>query len=127
MKIDTRFTDTDQQGNINHTALVEWISHARVTFIDELIAQSGYDDLDHVLVHLSANFAKKVYHPSTVRVKSYVVGIGTKSVTTRFLLYVEDDRVAEAECVNVFFITYSMESVEIPFEMRDVLEGVLTG
>ena len=37
--IEIRFTDVDSQDHVNHTAIVEWIAHARVTLIDEKVAQ----------------------------------------------------------------------------------------
>ena len=32
--IEIRFTDVDSQDHVNHTAIVEWIAHARVKLID---------------------------------------------------------------------------------------------
>jgi len=55
MLIEVRFTDTDAQGNVNHTAIIEYIAHARVTLLDGMVDQSGYDDLDHVLVSLQVD------------------------------------------------------------------------
>jgi YbgC/YbaW family acyl-CoA thioester hydrolase len=122
MLIEVRFTDTDAQGNVNHTAIIEYIAHARVTLLDGMVDQSGYDDLDHVLVSLQVDFLQKIYWPETVRVTTKVISVGNKSVTTEILVCNgEEEVLAKATCVNVFFVTYSGKTHFIPDELRKVL------
>ena len=35
-------------GHVHHEAIVGYIAHARVTFIDELVKRSGVKDIDYV-------------------------------------------------------------------------------
>ena len=129
--IEIRFTDVDSQDHVNHTAIVEWIAHARVKLIDGKVAQYHHTiwenlkdkdpELDHVLVNLEVNFHKEVFYPGTVEVSARVLNVGSKSVTTEFFVYSGDEVVAEAQCINVFFRTSDKKSVDIPDQLKDML------
>ena len=129
--IEIRFTDVDSQGHVNHTAVVEWIAHARVTLIDEKVTQYHHTlwenrkdqdpELDHVLVNLEVNFHKEVFYPGTIEVRGKVLNVGNKSVTTEFFVYSGDEVVAEAQCINVFFRTSDKTSVNIPEKLKEIL------
>ena len=130
--IEIRFTDVDSQGHANHTAIVEWIAHARVKLIDEKV--NYYDhtlwkdklkdegpELDHVLVNLEINFHKEVFYPGTIEVSGRVLNVGSKSLATEFFVYSNDDLIAEAQCINVFFRTSDKKSTNIPDKLREIL------
>ena len=129
--IEVRFTDVDSQDHVNHTAIVEWIAHARVKLIDGKVAQYHHTiwenlkdkdpELDHVLVNLDVNFHKEVFYPGTIEVSGRVLNVGSKSVTTEFFVYNKDELVAEAQCVNVFFRPEDKKSVDIPDKLKDML------
>lgn len=129
--IEIRFTDVDSQGHVNHTAIVEWIAHARVTLIDEKVTQYHHTlwenrkdqdpELDHVLVNLEVNFHKEVFYPGTIEVTARVLNVGSKSVTTEFFVYSGNEVVAEAQCINVFFRTSDKKSVDIPDKLKDMM------
>ena len=125
--IEIRFTDVDSQDHVNHTAIVEWIAHARVKLIDEKINQYDHGlwdeglELDHVLVNLKVNFHKEVFYPGTVEVAGRVHDVGNKSVTTVIFVYSDGEVVAEAQCINVFFRTSTKKSVDIPDKLKDIL------
>ena len=131
ISIEIRFTDVDSQDHVNHTAIVEWIAHARVNLIDGKVAQYHHTiwenlkdkdpELDHVLVNLEVNFHKEVFYPGTVEVSARVLNVGSKSVTTEFFVYSGDEVVAEAQCINVFFRTSDKKSVDIPDQLKDML------
>ena len=55
-------------GNVYHKAIIVYIAHARVTFIDELAKRSGVKDIDYVLVNLNVDFLGEVNHPGVVGV-----------------------------------------------------------
>ena len=128
--IEIRFTDVDSQDHVNHTAIVEWIAHARVMLIDEKISQyehslwnDNYEgpELDYVLVNLSVNFQKEVFYPGTIEVTGRVLDVGNKSVTTEFFVYNKDELVAGAQCINVFFNPSTKKSIEIPEKLKNIL------
>ena len=129
--IEVRFTDVDSQNHVNHTAIVEWIAHARVKLIDGKVAQYHHTiwenlkdqnpELDHVLVNLDVNFHREVFYPGTIEVSGRVLNVGNKSVTTEFFVYSGDEVVAEAQCINVFFRTSDKKSVDIPDKLKDML------
>ena len=131
--IEIRFTDVDSQDHVNHTAIVEWIAHARVKLIDEKINQYDNEyqndhwlwdeglEVDHVLVNLKIDFYKEVFYPGTIEVAGRVHNVSNKSVTTVIFVYSGDEVVAEAQCINVFFRTSTKKSVKIPDKLKDIL------
>ena len=133
--IEVRFTDVDSDNHVNHLAITEWISHARVTMIDEKLKQSGLNllsDISYVLVKLSIDFREQVVYPNIIEVQGKILRIGTKSLTTQYSVYIPGKHlgipfthkiVAIAECVNVFVdATDSKKGVEIPDELRKILD-----
>ena len=129
--IEVRFTDVDSQNHVNHTAIVEWIAHARVKLIDGKVTQYHHTlwenlkdqnpELDHVLVNLEVNFHREVFYPGTIEVTGRVLNVGNKSVTTEFFVYSGDEVVAEAQCINVFFRTSDKTSMDIPNKLKDMM------
>lgn len=119
--VDIRFSDEDNMGHVHHEAIVGYIAHARVTFVDELVKRSGVKDIDYVLVNLNVDFLGEVNHPGVVEVSSWVEGIGTKSVTTGYELFKEGGIFAKATSVNVFFNTKTKETVAISDALKSVL------
>ena len=69
--MDIRFSDQDSQGHVHHEAIVGYMAHARVEFLDELIAKLAegednrldHDLLDHILVHLNVDFLQDIPLP----------------------------------------------------------------
>ena len=55
-------------GHVHHEAIVVYIAHVRVTFIDELVKRSSVKDIDYVLVNLNVDFLGEVNHPGVVGV-----------------------------------------------------------
>ena len=133
--IEVRFTDVDSDNHVNHLAVAEWISHARVIMIDEKVKQSGLNllsDINYVLVKLSIDFREQVVYPNIIEIQGKILRIGTKSLTTQYSVYIpglhldspETNKiVAIAECVSVFVdATNSKKGVEIPDELRKILD-----
>ena len=130
--MEIRFTDVNRRNHVNHIAIIEWIAHARVKLIDEKVNQYDHGswedkvkdkdlELDYVLVNLDVNFLKEVLYPGTIEVTGQVLNVGNKSLTTEFFVYSNDDLVAEAQCINVFFRTSTKKSVDIPNKLKDIL------
>ena len=130
--MEIRFTDVDSQNHVNHTAIIEWISHARVKLIDDKLNQYEHFlwkdktiadglEFDYVLVNLDISFIKEVFYPGTIEVKAGVLSVGDTSVTTEFFVYSGNEMVAEAQCINVFFRTTTKKSVDITDKLKDIL------
>lgn len=119
--VDIRFSDEDNMGHVHHEAIVGYIAHARVTFVDDLVKRSGVEDIDYVLVNLNVDFLAEVNHPGTVEVSSWVEKIGTKSVTTKYELFKDGEKFATATSVNVFFNTKTKETAKISDDLKSVL------
>jgi len=121
INIDVRFSEVDSQGHANHTAIISWLAHCRVKMIDEAILQSGWEDLDHVLVGLSVNFRKEVFYPDRIEVEGRFVSTGNTSVVTAFHAHRGNDTLCDAVCTNIFFNSETKASVDIPSDLRKLL------
>jgi YbgC/YbaW family acyl-CoA thioester hydrolase len=120
--IEVRFTDVDSQLHVNHTAIVEYIAHCRVQLLHpiEEVEDSEYD---HVLVHLAINLCEPLCYPADVVVTGHILEVGSKSVTTRYLVHSAGRLIADAECVNVVMRFGTTTSISIPVELRNLLEN----
>lgn len=119
--IEVRFTDQDSQGHVNHVAIVEWVSHVRIRFIDQMLYLARVKDLDYVLVHIDVDFDAPIRYPAVVDIEASVDRIGSKSLITYYELKVKGELVAVASCVNVFFDRETKKTVESPQALKDVM------
>ena len=120
--IDIRFSDMDSQGHVHHEAIVGWIAHARVTFIDSIIGGTGIKDIDYTLVHLQIDFEEPIAHPGEIEIDVFAKKIGNKSLTIRYTLFKDKIRFAHGESVTVFFDTITGDTISIPPVLRDALD-----
>ena len=121
-RIEIRFSDVDSQGHVNHLSILEWIAHCRAKLIDERVERSAVDDIDHFLVSLEAEFLEEIFYPGNIEVSGQILEVGGKSVTTSFFVYKNDEILANAKCVNVFFDAVTKNTIIIPDELRAALE-----
>jgi acyl-CoA thioester hydrolase len=119
--IDIRFSDMDSQGHVHHEAIVGWIAHARVTFINNIIGGAGIENIDYTLVHLQVDFEKSITHPGEVKIDVFVKKMGNKSLTIWYTLFKDRVRFAQAESVTVFFDTTTEDTIYIPSILRKAL------
>lgn len=113
-----RFNDQDSQGHVNHAAIIEWMAVGRIDMFDGMIAEAGLENIDHVLVHIDADFISEITHPGVVVVHPSIFSIGKKSITLAYTLFKNGLVFATGKSVSVFFDTETKESVEVPIELR---------
>ena len=122
LTIPVRFADVDSQGHSNHVHILEYIAEGRIALIDGAIKRAGLvDDVDHVLVHVSADFRREIKYHDVLTVWGRVVGIGIKSVGTSFELIRDGEVMAEVSCTNVFFKKSNGKTIPIPEELRNLM------
>jgi len=123
LHVPVRFTDEDNQGHANHTAILAYIGEGRIAMIDGMIREAAAYDTDYVLVKIEAEFFKEIKYPEWVEVRGRVKLVGDKSITTAYTVHVGDAVVAKATCVNVFFNKQTKETMMIPSSLRKVFGG----
>lgn len=124
-EIEIRFSDQDSDGHVHHEAIVGYIAHTRVTFIDALIEASNDArnmDIDYLLVHLSLDFLSPIIHPGYVVVYIKVMNIGNTSLSTSYRIEKDDKVRATGGCVNVFYNPCNDDKVVVPDNLREMLE-----
>ena len=119
--IDIRFSDMDSQGHVHHEAIVGWIAHARVSFIDGVIEAARAKDIDYTLANIQVNFEMHVNFPGEARLDVLVKRVGGKSLSLKYMLSKDKMRFAQSRSVSVFFDKNTKDTVPIPDSMRKVL------
>lgn len=119
--MEIRFSDQDSQQHVSHIPIISWMAHARVEYLDSKIDDSKVEDIDYILVHISADFVQEITFPGTIEVEITVNQIGTKSLTLDYDLYKGGSKFAEGKSVSVFISNGN--SVKIPDELRKVLNA----
>jgi acyl-CoA thioesterase FadM len=137
--MDIRFSDMNSQGHVSHEAIVSWVAHTRIGYIDSAIKiakDKNYDPqhstidvqlnaIDYTLAHLQIDFKKQTTFPGEVRLDVTVQRIGKKSLTLKYILYGDDNKsifpFAQAKSITVFFDVTTSKTIPIPDSIRKVL------
>ena len=119
--IDIRFSDMDSQGHVHHEAIIGWIAHARVSFIDGVIEAARAKDIDYTLASIQVDFKTHVNFPGEARLDVLVGRVGGKSLSLKYMLSKDKMRFAQSRSVSVFFDKNAKDAVPIPDSMRKVL------
>ncbi len=118
-RVAVRFTDQDSHKHVHHVAIVDYVAHARVEFIDSLLWKHGIKDrYDYTLARLEVDFLAPIEHPGEVIVQPHLEHIGNKSFVTTYKLFKDGEEFANARCVSVFFDLETGKTVEVPEELR---------
>lgn len=119
--MDIRFSDMDSQGHVHHEAMVGWIAHTRVSYINGVIDAIRVKNIDYTLVNLQIDFQKQITFPGEARLEVYVKRMGSKSLSLNYMLSKDKKKFAQATSVSVFFDTNTNKTIPIPDLMRKVL------
>lgn len=115
--IEIRFSDQDGHQHVHHEAMVAYIAHGRINFVDGILNDFGLvDTVDYILAKLSVEFLKPVTWPGNVKVAVYPEHIGTKSYILKYDItkHGDDEPFCKAETVTVFYDIATGESIPVP-------------
>ncbi len=120
-----RFSDQDSLGHVNNVAVAAFVESCRTRLIHPFLMREKYPDLDYALVHVEIDYKAEFHYPGTVDVGGRLQRVGTKSFSTGFGLFVDEQCVATAGSVNCFFDLQKRESVLPPNDVRELLEKAI--
>lgn len=99
-----RFSDTDQAGHVNNTAIAKYVESGRLHFDFDVLGPAGRD-VDEafglILANLNVNYLQESYFPGKIRVGTRLVRVGNSSLTTAHGLFRETGCFATSTCVLV--------------------------
>ena len=116
-----RYSDQDPLGHVNNVAYAAYIEASRTMFIDDLLTRVNDLDVDFVLVSLKIDYLKEIRYPGTLSIGASLIRLGTKSFSTGFGVFLNNDCVATSESINVFFSLKNRKTVAIPQEARRLM------
>jgi acyl-CoA thioester hydrolase len=123
-----RYCETDAGGHVNNTSYFLYFEEARTKFFSAIgFGPKEREHIHFIVARTECDFIAQAYGGQTLKVKTTVSKIGTKSYTM-----VHEIREAETEAiiakgsaVIVCFNFQKQQSVTIPAELRTTLEAYL--
>jgi acyl-CoA thioester hydrolase len=119
-----RFRDLDPMGHVNNAVFLTYIEQARVTFLAEVGAATGLEDMNIIVAHVEIDFKAPVRLGQEVEISVRATRFGTKSFDLDYELRVDGDTVAEAKSVQVAYDYGRREAVPLPNDWREKLTAV---
>ena len=99
-----RFSDTDQAGHVNNTAIAKYVESGRLHFDFDVLkgAAEGVDEpFGRILANLNVNYLLESYFPGKLRIGTRLLRIGSSSLTTAHGLFRDGGCFATSTCVMV--------------------------
>jgi acyl-CoA thioester hydrolase len=118
-----RFSDQDSMGHVNNVSFGAYIEAARTMLIQGLLDQFDHPGLDFILARVVIDYRRELHYPGTVEVGGRLIRLGSKSLTSGFGVFRDDECVATAESVNVFFDMNTHSSVVPPQDVQQAIRA----
>ncbi len=99
-----RFSDTDQAGHVNNTAIAKYVESGRLHFDFDVLSPAGVgvdEPFGLILAGLTVNYLQETYFPGKIRVGTRLIRLGNSSLTTAHGLFRETGCFATSTCVMV--------------------------
>lgn len=123
MKLDVRVCETDMLGHINNKSYFDYIDESTSYFYKQTNLP-----LDHpytfILAKVSCEFIHQGYFGQTLRLTSYPLTYGDKSVTLQTEIINDEDGelIALGESILVYFNLDTQKSTAMSAYMKEILE-----
>ncbi len=125
VKIQVRFSDLDVMGHVNNSVYLSYFEMARVAFFSPLMGENWDWKKNGVLLRKNeVEYLFPVLLHEAPEVTIFTSSIGNKSFTLEYELRVGDKLCTTGSSVLVCFDAVSNKTIEVPNEMRVVLEGL---
>lgn len=124
-RVSIRFCDQDPLGHVNNAAVATYVEQARVALIYPLMDKLGAAHLQLVIARLTIDYLRELGFPGIIEIGTRIGRLGAKSFTLQHGLFMEgeDECVATAECIMVFFDLGSRATALPPPELRAAMEA----
>jgi len=122
------WSETDAAGIMHFSSIFKLCEWAEEDFIKKLTGKTFKEATAHRIifprVHASCDFIKPLYAHEEAKVNITSISLGKSSITWIFDVYNESRGYLAAKCkiVTVAVDRFQMKSVEIPKDIRDLLE-----
>lgn len=120
-----RFSDQDSMGHINNVSFAAYIEAARTMLVQGLLDQFQHPGLDFILARVVIDYRRELHYPGTVEVGGRLIGLGNKSLTSGYGVFLDNECVCTAESVNVFYDMKTRSSVVPPEDVREAVRHII--
>jgi len=128
-RIDVKYRETDALGHVSSPVYYDYLQHAYLTYMHDLLELPYSEKLPHIMVKTSCEYLKPAQYGDTITVRSSVTRFGSKSFELEYLMVrdaqaanedSDDDQtvVARAVSTHVMFDYGSKTTVPVPEEFR---------
>ncbi|KVE07607.1 acyl-CoA thioesterase [Burkholderia anthina] len=128
-RIDVKYRETDAMGHVSSPVYYDYLQHAYLTYMHDLLELPYSEKLPHIMVKTSCEYLKPAQYGDTITVRSSVTRFGSKSFELEYLMVRDgqadaddssDDHavVARAVSTHVMFDYGSKTTVPVPEEFR---------
>lgn len=125
--VEPRFSETDALAHVGNTVLPVWFEDARNPIFRKIHPSMEASSWPLILAHLDVDFVKQIFIGYTVTIKTQITKIGTKSFTVYQEAWQRDELAAKGSAVMVYFDFRNELTVEIPSNVRSLLEEFTEG
>lgn len=119
MEIKVRISETDALGHINNKSYLDYMEESRNDFFKQLLIPED-ETYTFILAKVCCEYLKQGYYGQTLKLKTTLERIGTKSLT--LITYIHDketgELIAKGDSVVVYFNLKEQKSYAIPEEFK---------
>ncbi|MCH8618178.1 acyl-CoA thioesterase [Undibacterium sp. TS12] len=122
--IEVKYRDTDSVGNLSSTVYYDYLQHAYLRYMFDLLELPREEKLPHIMVKTECEYVMPAKFGDVLTIKSGVTKFGTKSFEIEHLMYKnavgegEAKLVAKGTSKHVMFDYEKNQSVVVPEEFK---------
>ena len=127
--LNVRFSDVDVYGHVNNVKYFEYFQEARISCLGRLGEGVHEGSIPAMVVAQSDVVYRRpiLFRPETYDVYSWISRLGRTSMVMEAEILAEDELLAHARFVMVFFNPVTERSIEPPAAVRAVLADLVAG
>ncbi|ASE92338.1 acyl-CoA thioesterase [Burkholderia cepacia] len=123
-EITVKYRETDGLGHVSSPVYYDYLQHAYLTFMHDLLELPYSEKLPHIMVKTSCEYLKPAQYGDTITVRSSITRFGSKSFELEHLMMRDngaagdDAIVARAQSTHVMFDYASNATMPVPEEFK---------
>ena len=117
MRVQIRFSDVDQYGNMNNSSYFSIYDLAKTSYMRDVFGDKNWRDLGIVVANINADFLAPVFFSDDLYIETTVIHLGHKSFTLLQRAINKASGVLKCQCRTVM-VGYDMATKE-PVELPD--------
>jgi acyl-CoA thioester hydrolase len=123
IKVFPRFGDIDVLGHVNNTVLPVWFELARTPIMKIFDPELALDrrTFPLIMAHTDFDFTDQIYLKHEVEIKTWILKIGTKSITVYHEAWQQERLCTKGNCVIVYYDFNTEKTAPLPEGKKKML------